>query len=231
VWTIYSRGSLARAQIRGDIKDAVSGEEAWLYAQPFPFKSAPARVGSPALLQPGGTAGTASYSFSVTPSLATRYHVEVFENKTAKIALASTATTTVYVSAGFSPTSSIAPCSRPVCQEAISGDVVVPASAMDTEIAKQVYVYFAVNVVKSGSAPKPTALQLYGGGATVKVKLVSATTFQITVGFRFTIGSTDNYNWDWDVCTKDSEAEDGIGLPGSHGCGENTIPNQVNYIG
>ena len=231
VWTVYSRGNLARAQIRGDIEGAVSGEEARLYAQPFPFKSAPARVGSPASLQPSGTAGTASYSFSVTPSLATRYHVEVFQSKAAKIALASTATTTVYVSAGFSPTSSVAPCSRPVCQETISGDVVVPPSAIDTEIAKQVYVYFAVNLVKSGSAPEPTVLQLYAGGATVKVKLLSATMFQITIGFRFTIGNTDDYNWDWDVCTKDSEAEDGIGLPGSHGCGENTIPSQVNYIG
>jgi serine/threonine-protein kinase len=231
VWTVYSGGNLAGAQIRGDVKGAVSGEVARLYAQQFPFKNAPARVDAPAGLQPTGTAGTASYSFAVRPSLATRYRVEVFESKAAKVALARTATTTVYVASGFSPTSSLAPCRRPVCQETISSDVAVPASAMDTEISKQVYVYFAVNLVKSGTAPKPTVLQLYGGGATVKVKLLSATLYQVTVGFRFTIGTTDGYNWDWDACSKDTEAQDGIGLPGSHGCGDNTIPSQVNYIG
>ena len=231
VWTVYGLPSDASAQIYGTIRGTVSGEVARLYAQPFPFSAAPRPVGSLVRLHPKGKAGKASYSFQVTPSLATRYRVKVFQSHSATAALASTATTTVYVASGFSPTSPSASCRRPVCRETLTGDVLVPASAMSTEISKPVYAYFGLNLSKSGTPPQPAGLELRAGDAKVSTKLVSATEYQITVTFTFSVGKTGGYSWGWNACTKDTETQDGIGLPGSHGCGDKTVPNQTNYIG
>jgi hypothetical protein len=231
VWTVYGLSGLSVVQIHGHIKDAASGEVARLYGQEFPFNSAPAAIGPPVRLQPSGKAATAGYSFTATPTLATRYDVEVFQSSSAKTALARTAITIVYVASGFSPTANPKPCTRPVCHEVITGDVLVPASAMSTEISKLTYAYFALSLAKSGTPPQPATLQLGAGDAVVRTKLLSATEYQIAIGFTFTIGKTDGYNWGWNACTKDTEAEDGIGLPGSHGCGDTTIPNQANYVG
>jgi hypothetical protein len=231
IWIVYGLGNLSRARIHGDIRGAVSGEVARLYAQPFPFNAAPAPAGTPVRLHPSGKAGTAGYSFQATPNLATRYRVEVFQNSLATTPLARTATTTVYVASGFSPTSKTVPCRHPVCQQTISGDVLVPASAMGTEIAKTVYAYFAVNLAKSGTPASPTMLQLGAGDPTIRTKQLSATEYQIAITFHFSVGKTGGYNWGWNACTKDTEAQDGIGLPGSHGCGDKTIPNQASYVG
>lgn len=231
VWTVYGLGNLAGASIHGSIRGALSGEVARLYAQPFPFTAAPVRVGPAVRLHPGGKANAAGYSFRATPGLATRYHVEVFQDSSATTPLASTATRTVYVASGFSPTSKVVPCRRPVCQQTISGDVLVPASAMSTEISKPVQAYFGLSLARSGTPAQPATLELGGGNPTVRTKLLSATEYQIAVTFHFSIGKTGGYSWDWNACTKDTEAQDGIGLPGSHGCGDKTIPDRVSYIG
>ena len=41
----------------------------------------------------------------------------------------------------------------------------------------------------------------------------------------------DAYHWDWNACSKDTEAEDGIGLPGHHGCGDERILDSAPYVG
>jgi hypothetical protein len=231
IWTVYGLPSDASVKIYGTIRGAVSGEVARLYAQPFPFGAAPTRVGSLVRLHPRGKAGKASYSFQVTPALATRYRVKVFQSRSASLALGSTATTTVYVASGFSPAAPLPACHRPVCHETVTGDVMVPAQAMSTEISKPVYAYLGLSLAKSGTPARPPGLELGAGHAHVSTKLISATEYQITVTFTFSVGKTGGYNWAWNVCTKDTEAEDGIGLPGSHGCGAKTIPSQINYLG
>lgn len=75
----YRGGAGARARIHGIITGAAAGEVATLYAQPFPYAKAPAVVGSTAI----SAAGPAAYSFTVTPTLATRYQVELFAGQTA----------------------------------------------------------------------------------------------------------------------------------------------------
>ena len=50
------------------------------------------------------------------------------------------------------------------------------------------------------------------------------------ITFSFRIGN-DAYDWDWDACSKDTEAEDGIGLPGHHGCGDERILDSAPYVG
>lgn len=231
VWTVYGLPGEGGAQIYGTIRGAVSGEVARLYAQPFPFSAAPKRVGSLVRLHPKGKAGRASYSFQVTPGLATRYRVKVFQSRSATVALGSTAITTVYVASGFSSSAPLASCHRPVCHETVTGNMLVPAQAMSTEISKPVYAYLGLSLAKSGTPAAPPALELGAGGAHVSTKLISATEYQITVTFTFSVGKTGGYKWAWNVCTKDTESQDGIGLPGSHGCGAKTIPNQINYIG
>ena len=76
VWVMYQRGAAAQAQLYGEIKGAARGYVARLYAQPFPFTARPVAVAS-VVLHPKGK--LAPYAFPVTPALATRYYVSVFQ--------------------------------------------------------------------------------------------------------------------------------------------------------
>jgi hypothetical protein len=67
----YQGGSQATAQVSSRVTDAVSGEVARLYAQQFPFTSAPARVSSAALDVVMGQPGDNSYRCSGTQCQAT----------------------------------------------------------------------------------------------------------------------------------------------------------------
>ena len=75
VWVIFQDGKWGTARIRGAITGAVAGEVATLYAQRFPYTTAARPVRSITL---SATGPTAKYSFTVAPSLATRYQVKVF---------------------------------------------------------------------------------------------------------------------------------------------------------
>jgi hypothetical protein len=75
------------------------------------------------------------------------------------------------------------------------------------------------------------SLQLGGGDAHVTVKLVSASAYQETITFTFTVGKTGSYNLLWNACVKDTVGKDGMGLPGQHLCGDMTVPGQFNYLG
>src|SRR5450755_3739074 len=123
VYVIYRGGTTASAQIRGHVNGGASGEVARLYAQQFPYRSKPSPAGSVVL---HGTGATAAYAFQVTPSLATRYKVDLFRSAAATKPLASSATSTVYVTlAGRSGPAQ--PCGRPVCQETFRVRVAVLA--------------------------------------------------------------------------------------------------------
>jgi hypothetical protein len=232
VWTQYGLANLSHAEIHGDITGAANGEVARLYAQPFPFSGA-AVPGSSVTLHPSGTAATAAYSFQVTPNLATRYHVEVFQSSKATSVLASSPAMTVYVTLGSTEVSTGKPCGRPVCHKTITSDVFVPASALNTELSKKVFLYFAINLNAAGTAipPKPTTVVLGAADGRATTKAVSATEYQQIVTFTFTIGKKDQYDYVWNACTQDTEAQDGIGLPGHHGCGDSSIPYPGGYVG
>jgi hypothetical protein len=78
VYVVYLGGSYGNATIHGTITGAAAGEVATLYAQRFPFTKAAAPVRSVTL----SAAGTTTYSFTVTPTLATRYKVMLFAKST-----------------------------------------------------------------------------------------------------------------------------------------------------
>jgi serine/threonine protein kinase len=222
----YRLGADARAEVQGEIKGATSGEVAQLYAQPFPFKQAPAEIDA-VILHPAGK--TAKYAFTVTPALATRYKVELFQSSTASNPLASSATSTIYVAYGGNASSTPA-CSHPVCHQTVRLQIFVPASALNTEIAKHVYTYFGLTLSPTKVPPAPKYLLLGTGDPRVTTRRVSAIEFDMTISFTFRIGN-DGSNWNFNSCDQDTEAVDGIGLPGHHGCGQARIPGSVTYLG
>src|SRR5262245_17619162 len=65
IW--HANGGLGSANIHGKITGATAGEVATLYAQSFPYKAKPAPLASKTL-----TASSQTYSFKVTPNVATR---------------------------------------------------------------------------------------------------------------------------------------------------------------
>jgi Protein kinase domain len=227
VWVVYRGGRNAIAQVRGEINGVRPGEIAQLYAQQFPFRSTPVPVGS-VILHPSG--GSAAYAFQVTPSVATRYKVVLLRGSTARSPLASSAVSTVYVVLSGA-NGKAQRCSRPVCQEAFRISVPVPASALMTELSKRWYAYFAVALAPDKVPPAPKRLRLGAGHSRVsRSRRISATEFRLTVTYSFQVGARA-YDWSWNVCTKDTEAADGIGLPGRHGCGGRNLAASVSYAG
>jgi hypothetical protein len=231
VWTVYQDANRSGARIYGGLKNATKGETVRLYAQPFPFRSAPSPAGPAVVLRPAGKAKAASYSFQVTPVLATRYHVEIFPGGSARSPLARSAVTTVYVTGGWTPLQSPVPCQRPVCHETVSGEVLLPSSALSTEMAKGERPYFGLNLAKAGNPPPPVTLQLGGGDAHVTTKPLSAGAYEVIITYTFSVGKTGTYNFLWTVCVPDTVTQDGIGLPGHPLCGDQTIPTRENYLG
>jgi hypothetical protein len=227
IYVVYRDGRYASAQVHGQITGTTSGEVARLYAQQFPYSRAPVPVGS-VILEPAS--GTASYAFTVTPTLATRYRVKLFRSSTANTPLGSSAVSTVYVTVtGISDAART--CQRPVCHEALHLRVKVPAAAMSTELAKQWYPYFAVRLAPGKSPAAPRILRL--GAASPRVtpsRRVSRTEFRLTYRFSFRVGD-HAYNWNQALCARDTEARDGIGLPGGHTCGDKQVLASAPYLG
>jgi hypothetical protein len=225
VFVVFQGGSIAKATIRGAVTGAAKGEVARLYSQQFPFKAAPARIGSLTL-----SVATQSYSFTVTPTLATHYWVELFANAAATKPIATSVTRVVYVSSGGGVKGG-ATCGRPVCHEQIVIDLLMPASALTYEMSKHMYPYFGLTLGTKNVPPPPKVLNLGGGKASVTTwKRISAGDLQAKISYSFTIGN-HSYYWLWAACTKDSVTRDGLGLPGSHGCGVKQISPNVAYLG
>jgi Protein kinase domain/Putative Ig domain len=219
VYVRYRGGQDASARISGHVSDAKSGEVARLYAQPFPYHQAPALAGA-LTLHPAGA--SASYSFQVTPAIATRYRVELLKNSAAARPLATSEPVTVYVTAD-AITSSPRKCHRPLCHQTFRVRVRVPPSALATEIAQRWRPYFGLRHAAAQQPPTPQLLVLGAGTARVsRPHRISGGEFGWAISFSFPVGQR-GYAWNWAACIKTSEATDGIGLPGPSGCGSARI--------
>lgn len=221
VMVAYQAGSYASAKISGTLTGAAKGEVVTLLATPFGATTATA-AGTVTL---GST--HKSYSFSVTPTLATAYQAVLSQGSTT---LATSKAKTVYVE----PTGKISGlrgCARPTCRETLRLAIVLPPSALATEMAKHIYAYFNVNLRRTGTPPRPTWVYLGRGHASVsKPKQLQAGKYTYSVSYRFHIGN-DGFYWWWLACSKDSEATDGLGLPGSHSCGDKRVKVLSTYLG
>jgi hypothetical protein len=166
----------------------------------------------------------------VTPTLATRYTVEVFRSSTSTTPLATSATSTIYVVPTGTTTYS-QNCIRPVCHLTATYVVSVPPQALNAEMSKHWYVYFGVNLAPSVEPGPPAQLQLGADDPVVGApQRISANEFKRSVSFTYQIGN-DAYRAVDQWCTKDTEAQDGVGLPGPHRCGVERIPYPIAYIG
>jgi hypothetical protein len=224
-FVVYHIKALDSAKLHGTVANATSGEVAALYAQQFPFKTPAVRVASIAL-----KAATTAYSFTVTPSLATHYNIRLFANGTATSPIVTSPVQSLYVASDQS-FSAVQKCGRPVCHETFQIDTYVPASALSVEMGKYAYPYFGINLGSTSIPPEPTWLYLKGAnGRITSSRRISAGEFQNTLTFSFTIG-THSYNFLPSFCTRDVVTKDGLGLPGSHGCGASRIPSDQYYLG
>jgi hypothetical protein len=227
VYVYYLGGTDGSARIHGTITGATTGEVATLYAQRFPYATAAKPVGSITL---SATGPATAYSFTVAPNLATRYQVKLFARKSATTPLATSHRQNVYV-VGNGYYTGGKTCGGPGCRETFHTYMVVPSSALGVEMSKPVYPYFGITLSATNALPAPRWLYLNAGDASVSgPRRISASEFEITVTYSFTIGD-DGYYFEWNTCTKDTLSTDGLGLPGSHGCGAHRIRANVTYLG
>ena len=228
VFVIFKSSKYGSARIHGTVTGVTAGEVATLYAQRFPYSTAARPVRSITLSATGPTAG---YSFAVAPTLATRYQVKVFARKSATTPLATSARQNLYVVADGYFTGG-KNCGRPVCRMTLHVYTIVPRSALGVEMSKHLYPYVGLKLTTAtGTPPPPKWLYLNAGHASVSgARRISATEFEMTLTFSATVGN-DGYYLQWNWCTKDTLHRDGLGLPGSHGCGASRIRPTVSYLG
>jgi hypothetical protein len=215
VSVVYHGGTYGKATIHGKITGAAAGEVAALYAQQFPYKKPPVRLGSVTL-----KSSTPVYSFAVVPDLATKYAVRLFASGTARAPLATSKTQNVFVLANVSVTGGKS-CQndRPVCHETYHLYTILPPSGLSTEIGKHIYPYVGVNLSPTSVPPTPKWLYLNAYNSSVTTgHRINAGEFVNTLTFRFTIGN-DAASTNWTSCDRDTVTVDGLGLPGHHGCG------------
>jgi hypothetical protein len=106
----------------------------------------------------------------------------------------------------------------------------VPPVALQAEMSRTWYAYLGLNLSAAGEPPDPVAEKLNNGTPVLsKPQLVSSDEFSVTVSYVFNVGQA-GYHFASTVCAKDIEAQDGIGLPGAHGCGSGQI-DRLAYLG
>jgi len=225
----HAAGGYGGATIHGKITGAAAGDVATLYYQRFPYKKPAAPLASKTL-----TAGTQTYSFKVTPPLATRYTVRLFPSSTSHTPIATSKGQNVYVLANGNVTGGNS-CQndRPVCHETYHVYTILPPSALSTEIGKHLYPYVGVNLSPTSVPPPPRWLYLNAYHSSVTTgHRISAGEFVNIFTFRFTLGN-DGYRFNWVLCTRDTVSKDGLGLPGSHGCGylQRVSGTNIPYLG
>ncbi len=215
----FHDGKYSAVTISGAVSGAASGNVAQLFAQQFPYKSAPAPVTGQQLALTG--ASSQAYSFTADPGLATRYSVEVLPSSTVSTPVAATsATSTVYV-VTTQPITGFKPCHRPVCHLTLHIFTRLPSPAYKAESKKKLYFYSGIKFSRSGKAA-PSWLYLDRSAKISKPKRISATEFEQSLSVSFRIGN-NGFNWVPDFCSKASESSDGVNLPGRHHCGASKV--------
>ncbi len=222
---IFGFKGVQDAVISGTVTGAASGDVVTLLAEPFKAKHFTA-TGKPVTL----TSSTQSYSFTVRPTLATRYEAQVTTGSTVDV---TSATKTVYVGLGsvFPKNGTHTKCTPTLCTETITTHTFVPAAAYRVESAKHWYLYLGVNRSRGTPSTRPPKFLILSKVSTAsKARKVNAQDFQVVFTFRVAVEGK-NIRWFPLACTKDDEPKDGIGLPGRHGCGDSKVPSNAIYLG
>jgi hypothetical protein len=205
--------------VSGKVTTTATNDTATLLAEPFGAKAFSA-VGTPISLTP--TNGVASYSFNVTPSVATQYKVQLAGTDTP-----TSGVVTIYVSAGDSTSTPSQSCSHTRCKYSFRFYTYVPtAQAYKTESGKHWYLYQAVWYGKR--LPKDSTLSTTARAS--RVKKVNGREFAQTFTYYIPLRNGGAF-WSLQACAKDTESKDGLGLPGHHGCGAKHVSVNAIYLG
>jgi hypothetical protein len=171
--------------------------------------------------------GSAAYTFPVTPTLATSYEVEVSQSATSA-PLRTSGPRTVYVIPDL--TVGGLTCTRPSCSGKLVITAHVPPAAFGTESLKKLNVYQRLSTSADSTPAEPQTLSLAATARAVS-RDAAKSTVQYSYRYGFNIGSADGYQWRINYCTPDSEATDGVGLPGGHDCGDPAVSTADPYLG
>jgi len=214
---VYQTKKADRATISGKVTTTATNDTAQLLAKPFGAKAYSA-LGTPVALTP--LDGVASYSFSVMPSLATEYKVQLAGTDST-----ASGVVTVYVTTGGRAGKPHTTCTRTTCTFSLRIYTRLPASAYQAEVAKHPYLYQAVGyprlpkdytLSKTAKASKPTK--------------VNSGEYWQTLTFYIPLRHGSAF-WDTQACVRDTESKDGLGLPGHHGCGAKHVSRSAIYLG
>jgi hypothetical protein len=219
--TANSPNSPNTGVVSGTVTTMAANDRATLLAKPFGAKKY-TKLGTPVTLAP--VSGVASYSFNVTPSLATQYKVAVNGTDTATSGPAS-----VYVTENTSfPQKYIrAHRSGNTIKFSFRLYVLLPKSALKHEIGKHWDRYLGVGY----PFPRlPKFVTLDKAATFSKATKVNSGEFYRTFFYSFRLRHS-NPNPDPIECVKDTESTDGMGLPGHHGCGAERVRSSILYLG
>jgi hypothetical protein len=205
------------ALISGTVSGAVANDTATLLAKPFGAKTF-TPTGTPITL----TGGSQPISIKVVPSLATVYEVQVMTGPTVD---ATSNPQTVYVTQGVNSNHARKSCSRTTCTFSYHFFELMPSSAYNTEVKKHVYLYERV-----GYPRLPKFFTLSTTAKASRARRINAGEFERLLTFYIKLRN-GGAAWFTLACTKDTESRDGIGLPGSHGCGAKRVNAKAPYIG
>jgi hypothetical protein len=205
--------------VKGQLSTHQSGAGVVLETSRFPFSSGFSQIRSTTTGQNG------DYLFVFKPRLATRVRVHLASDPSVK-----SGTPTAYVIPDYTnrtckittPSGKTRTCAKPG-----HGDLTIhlgyhltfPASAYDAESAKQVYVYYGQ---RNGGASPPGTLKLR---KTVGQKRLGNNRTSVSVSY-FVHAPQTAWSYHLSTCIKFTEAADGVGLPGNHHCGDQTVTSK-----
>lgn len=212
---VYRSAKYHSAVISGTATTTAAGDVATLMGERFG-----ARAFSPVDTPVTLGSGTASFSFRVAPSLATHYKVLISGADTG-----TSNTITVFVSEGGHTSAARQSCTRTSCTYSFKLYTVLVASAYRVEAGKHWYPYLTI----MHTTRRPKYLYLTKAASVTKARRINAGEYVVNVTFHIAVrGAT---YWYQTLCVKDTEARDGLGLPGSHGCGASRVLLTSTYLG
>jgi hypothetical protein len=207
------------ALVSGTVTGIRHGDKATLW-----FKSFGGRFTRGASEAPTG----GRYSFTVRPQTVTSYQVRV--SGPGISGTPASGVRNVYVE-GLGNVTGKRSCKRPTCHITLHLYVSIPSSAYRTEAAKHWYLYLGLRLSSWRTPPAPKYLNLDSAATASAPQRKHLWQFEVTLHYKFKIGTKDGYTWRVNFCTRDSVTTDGLGLPGHHGCGDNRIRATIGYLG